>query len=175
MGGGASAAEELLADVEEEWQFAVIVGNLRVCTSGSVRPLSDTDATCFDATDVRAPVATRNGQIVYFASRCGTGDPEAAGKYAICRHDGPGRETVLARGIRKPAGLAVHENRIAVAAEVDGRAGLWLLDAGTVRNVASGEYRGVFAPDGARLAAPLRDEGWFSTRWSIRVIATPTL
>ncbi|MFC4044534.1 hypothetical protein ACFO1B_39495 [Dactylosporangium siamense] len=45
-----------------------------------------------------------------------------------------------------------------------------------IRNVARGEYRGVaFAPDGTRLVAPLRDEGWFSTRWSIRVIATPML
>jgi hypothetical protein len=57
-----------------------------------------------------------------------------------------------------------------------------MYDAETVFQVVSWDLqadqaaRGVaFAPDGARFAAPLRDEGWFSTRWSIRVIATPTL
>ncbi|WP_238005580.1 hypothetical protein KZZ52_42565 [Dactylosporangium sp. AC04546] len=68
----------------------------------------------------------------------------------------------------------MHGQRIAVTGEVGGRTRLELLDARTFRNVARGDDLGVaFAPDGLRLAAPLRDEGWFSTRWSMRVIPAP--
>ena len=49
---------------------------------------------------------------------------------------------------------------------------IFFLDGGKVRRVAAGDYRDLaVAPGGGRVVAVLRDEGWFSTRWSLRVLS----
>ncbi|MER7003686.1 hypothetical protein ABT297_11670 [Dactylosporangium sp. NPDC000555] len=141
------------------------------CPSGGIGRFAAGESNCFGGADPRFPVSAANGAIVYFTTRCGSDSAEPAGAYTVCRHGGSGRDTTIRRGVRDPWGLATNDERVVVAGELDGEAGLWLLEGGRIRKIALGDYRGVaLSPDGTRIAAPLREEGWFSTRWSLRVI-----
>ncbi|MEU7874461.1 hypothetical protein [Dactylosporangium sp. NPDC049140] len=138
-----------------------------------LRSFPGSEGPCFGGPDARYPVIGPDRRVLYLDTRCGTDEPARRGTYAVCRHDSAG-ETTLARGVATPAGLDARGGRIAVAGTVDGDAGLWLLDAGRFTRVATGDFRGVaLSPDGRRAAAPLRDEGWLSTRWSLRVVGLP--
>ncbi|MEV0131061.1 hypothetical protein AB0H83_21680 [Dactylosporangium sp. NPDC050688] len=139
---------------------------------GGIRAFKESAAECFGGAEARFPAVTAGGSVIYLSTSCGTGDAGPAGTFSVCRHDGPGRDSVLRRGVRKPGGLAVDGDRVAIAGEIDGKAGLWLLDGGKVRRVAAGDYGDLaVAPGGGRVVAVLRDEGWFSTRWSLRILS----
>jgi len=158
------------------WAADAGIGYARAhsCGGGGIRAFMGSEVECFGGAEARFPVAAANGGVVYLTTRCGTGHPEPSGTYAVCRHDGPGLDSTLRHGVRNPRGLAAHGDRLAVAGEIDGKTGLWLLDGGKVRRLAVGDYRDLaVAPDGGNIAAVLRDEGLFSTRWSLRVLSMP--
>nr|BFE57615.1 hypothetical protein GCM10020063_021410 [Dactylosporangium thailandense] len=152
-----------------------VYSRVESCPAQGMMAVGKTSSECLGGADVRFPAVTASGTLFFLANRCGTERAGPPTTYAVCRYDGAGRITSLALGVRDPWALTVSGDRIVVAGKVNGQPGLWSLeDDGLFRSVARGDYRGgAFTPDGTRLAATLRDDGWFSTRWSLRLVSVP--
>jgi len=149
------------------------------CPLNRLSAVGGRPSTCFGGPDALFPAVAADGSVVYLTSQCGTdaAEPQSTSTvYSVCRHDGQGGASTIARGVRGPAALAVHGDRVVVAGEVHGESGVWLVTAGRFERLATGSdyYRGAaFNADGTRLAVAVRDKGWFSMTWSLRVIAVP--
>ncbi|WP_433077760.1 hypothetical protein ACQP1P_35405 [Dactylosporangium sp. CA-052675] len=151
-----------------------VYSRVESCPSQGMKAVGKTSSECVGGADVRFPAVTESGTLFFLANQCGTERAGPPTTYAVCRYDGAGRITSLALGVRDPWALTVSGDRIVVAGKVNGSSGLWSLEDGLFRSLAKGDYRGgAFTPDGKRLAATLRDDGWFSTRWSLRLISVP--
>jgi hypothetical protein len=144
------------------------------CAGYSMNAVGGRQSSCFGGDDILWPAAALDGSVVYLANRCGTDTAEPAHTYAVCRFTDAGGASTLGRGVRLPMGLTVYGDQIVVAGEVHGKTGGWRLTAGRFDRVVDGDCQGVsFNRDGTRLAVVLRNDGIFSTTWSLRVVAVP--
>ena len=140
-------------------------------------PAGALPSTCLSEPDAMLGALAADGSLVYLTTRCGTDPPERESVfpvYSVCRRAGRVPSSTVARGVREPAALTVHGDRIVIAGEANGKAGVWLVKDGRFERIAGGRYRAAaFNADGTRLAVAYRDKGWFSMTWSLRVIPVP--
>ncbi|MFF5229891.1 hypothetical protein [Dactylosporangium sp. NPDC000521] len=140
-------------------------------------PAGGLRSTCLSEPDAMLGAVAADGSLVYLTTRCGTDAPGPESVfpvYSLCRRVGRGPASTVARGVRSPAALTVHGDRIVIAGEANGKAGVWLVKDGRFERIAGGRYRAAaFNADGTRLAVAYRDKGWFSITWSLRVIPVP--
>ncbi|MEU0563603.1 hypothetical protein [Dactylosporangium sp. NPDC006015] len=140
-------------------------------------PAGALPSTCLGEPDAMLGDVAADGSLVYLTTRCGTDAPGPESVfpvYSVCRRVGRGPARTVARAVQAPSALTVHGDRIVLAGEANGKAGVWLVKDGRFERIARGRFLGVaFNADGTRLAVADEDKGWFSMTWSLRVIPAP--